>query len=198
MSVGILLSGGMDSAALACWRRPSLALTIHYGQASAEGEVRAATQICSDLNVRHEVIRVDCRSLGSGELAGTPAIAIAPVPEWWPYRNQLLVTLAAMRAVALGVTELLVGSVHSDGCHADGRADFYGQLDKLVAMQEGHLRISVPAICMNTAELVRTSGISPATLAWTHSCHTAAFACGRCRGCSKRRSVLVELGYETD
>jgi len=31
----ILLSGGIDSAALACWQKPDLAININYGQKPA-------------------------------------------------------------------------------------------------------------------------------------------------------------------
>ena len=37
----MLLSGGMDSIAVAYWRRPSLAITIDYGQVPAAGELRS-------------------------------------------------------------------------------------------------------------------------------------------------------------
>jgi 7-cyano-7-deazaguanine synthase len=195
MTTGILLSGGMDSAALAAWQRPAVAFTIDYGQLPAIGEIRAATQIAHALGLQHEVLRVDCHQLGSGQLAGQLASNIAPVPEWWPYRNQLLLTLAAMRAIALGVDELLCGAVASDGAHADGRPEFFAAIDALTALQEGNLRVRVPAIYMTAAELVRISGIDMSILAWAHSCHTAAFACGVCRGCTKHQEVMVELGY---
>src|ERR1044072_9868340 len=120
MSVGILLSGGMDSAALACWKKPQVAFTINYGQVCAEAEIHAATKICEELNISHEIISIDCSSLGSGDLAGISPDPIAPVPEWWRFRNQLLLTLPSMRAIKLCVNTLLFGSVNSDFIHADG------------------------------------------------------------------------------
>jgi 7-cyano-7-deazaguanine synthase len=191
----LLLSGGMDSAALAFWKRPALAITIDYGQASARGEIRAATQIATELNIAHEIIQLDCSALGSGDLAGKPAIAGSPAPEWWPYRNQFLVTVAAMKAIPLGITSLLVGSVKSDSFHVDGRAEFYEQLDRLVAMQEGSLRIEAPGLEFTAADLIRQSGIPDSLIGWAHSCHKAEYACGNCRGCWKRQNVLDELGW---
>jgi len=191
----ILLSGGIDSTALAHWRRPAVALTVDYGQAAAAGEIRAAVQIARELGLSHEIIRVDCGSLGCGDLIGAAPARDAPAPEWWPYRNQFLVTVAAMRAYALGMSVLVVGSVKSDGFHADGRPEFYEQLDTLMAGQEGALRVIVPAIDMTSEQLVRASGIPAAILHWTHSCHTDEFACGRCRGCWKHAKVMEQLGY---
>src|SRR5262249_594846 len=107
MTTALLLSGGMDSAAMAWWKHPDLAITIDYGQLAAEAELRASAAICHELGIRHSTVRVDCRALGSGDMAGQPADAHAPASDWWPYRNQMLITFAAMRCIALGATQLL-------------------------------------------------------------------------------------------
>ncbi|WP_112313008.1 7-cyano-7-deazaguanine synthase [Pseudogemmobacter bohemicus] len=95
----LLLSGGMDSIAVAFWQRPEVAITIDYGQKAAEAELLAAAEVAKELNMRHEIVRIDCRPIGSGDMAGNDALAIAPVPEWWPFRNQILITFAAARGV---------------------------------------------------------------------------------------------------
>jgi 7-cyano-7-deazaguanine synthase len=189
----VLLSGGMDSIALTYWRRPEVAITVDYGQAAAPAEVAAARQIATELDIRHEVVVVDCSKLGSGDMAGTAPINAAPVSEWWPYRNQMLVTLAGMRAISMGVTELMLGSVSSDGTHADGRSGFFDAIDRLMNMQEGGMRVSAPALSLSTVELIRTSEIPAPLLAWAHSCHVGPLACGTCRGCVKHFEVTGEL-----
>ena len=192
----LLLSGGMDSIAVAAWKHPDLCLTINYGHKAAEGEIRAAALVCHDLGLAHEVISVDCSSLGSGDLAGLNPAKIAPIPEWWPFRNQFLVTLAVMRAVSLNVTEVMVGSVRTDSTHLDGTPEFYRLLHSVVAFQEGNIQVTAPAIYLTTAELIRRSGIKRELLAYSHSCHTGNLACGQCRGCNKHRDVMGELGYD--
>jgi len=92
----VLLSGGMDSVSVAYMRRPPVAITIDYGQLAAAGEVRAAAAVAEALGMRHEVVEVDLRPLGSGDMVGRTPLSVAPVTEWWPFRNQMLVTLAAM------------------------------------------------------------------------------------------------------
>jgi 7-cyano-7-deazaguanine synthase len=196
MKSAILMSGGMDSAALAVWKRPAIAITVSYGQICAQGELDAAKEICRVLGLPHHLVNVDCRHLGSGDLAGAAPDVRAPSSEWWPFRNQLLVTLAAMKAIALGVNEIMLGTVKTDGTHRDGTPEFYAHVDALLRSQEGELRVTAPAIQMTTAELVRTSGIDPSVLAWCHSCHASNVACGKCRGCLKHRTVLAELGHE--
>lgn len=195
MSELLLMSGGMDSAAIAAWRCPALCLTVNYGQRSAEAEKIASAQICRDLGLTHESIDIPCGSLGSGDMSDTPALDIAPCPEWWPFRNQLLLTVGGGVAVTRNIDTLLFGTVSTDDAHADGRADFFYNMNRLLGAQEGSLRVVTPAIDLTTAELVRTSGISREVLAWAHSCHTGRYACGTCRGCEKYLSVLRELGW---
>jgi 7-cyano-7-deazaguanine synthase len=189
----LLLSGGIDSSALAAWRRPAQTLVIDYGQVSAAGEITAAQAVASELGLPVAVLRANCSAVGSGLLAGAAPDPAAPVEEWWPFRNQLLVTLAAAWALPRGLTNVVVGSVAGDGRHADGTVAFYDQLDILTAAQEGAVRVSVPAIGMTSGELVERSGISDSVLAWTHSCHRGPVACGDCPGCNKRRGVLHDL-----
>lgn len=196
MISAILLSGGIDSSALAWWMRPDVAITIDYGQQPAEAEKQASAQVCAALGLRHEVLTVNCRALGSGDLAGTGHLSVAPSSEWWPYRNQLLITLAAGRAIQLGGSELLIGAVRSDSSHVDGRPGFFDAIDALLRMQEGAIRVSAPAITMSSAELVKVSQIPLEVLAWCHSCHVANLACGLCRGCCKHWEVTKELGIE--
>ena len=131
-------------------------------------------------------------------MAGNAADNYAPASDWWPYRNQLLVTLTAMKAITLGVVHIFLGSVKSDALHRDGTIEFVDALSKLLEMQEGALRVEAPAIDMSTVELIRASGISSAELAWCHSCHTSNVSCGSCRGCYKYFNVFEEIGYGLD
>jgi len=193
MSDAILISGGVDSVALAFWKRPAIGITINYGQACAEAEFRASRQVCSELGMQHETITVDCSALGSGDLLGSDPISLAPVPEWWPFRNQLLVTLAAMRAVAMDVNRLMIGAVKTDASHADGSQEFFRRINDVVSFQEGNIQVVTPAIHMTSVELLSASGIDLSLLAWVHSCHRANFACGTCRGCNKHRAVMLEF-----
>jgi 7-cyano-7-deazaguanine synthase len=191
----LLLSGGMDSTAVAWAIRPDLAITIDYGQLAAAGEIRAAKSVSEALNLRHRLVSVNCREVGSGDLAGTAASAFAPVSEWWPFRNQLLLTLAAAVALQEGVTTLVLGVVATDGCHADGRIEFFEDMRRVLRGQEGNLKLEVPAITDSTAAFCRRTCVPREILAWAHSCHVWEYACGVCRGCMKHREAMRELGY---
>lgn len=197
MKTGILLSGGMDSVAIAFWKRPEIAFTIDYGQLSAKGEIRAARTVCQNLEIRHEIITVNCRELGSGDLAGKSQITVAPASEWWAFRNQLLLTLAGMKAVFLDVNVLLFGSVKTDSFHKDGSDEFFEKINDVFVLQEGNIKIVAPAINLTTEEVIKTSKIPHSLLAWAHSCHVSDYACGYCGGCLKYISVMKALGYES-
>jgi len=95
-----------------------------------------------------------------------------------------------------GVQELMLGALVTDGVHADGRTEFFRRLSALMEMQEGHIRVTAPAATLTAVELIRHSGVPPEILAWAHSCHTAAEACGDCRGCRKHFLTRKDLGWE--
>lgn len=196
MSELLLLSGGLDSTALAALRKPAGALVIDYGHVAAAGELTAASAVSQALSIELHTLRIDCASLGSGMLAGDDTGSPgAPAPEWWPFRNQLLITAAAAWGVTRDFSTVILGAVTSDGeRHIDGSQAFLTAIDHLVRMQEGNLRVVAPAIEMTTAELIAASGVEDDVLAWTHSCHRANLACGACPGCFKRAGVLAELG----
>ena len=96
MKTALLLSGGMDSIAIAWWRRPELAITVDYGQRPALAELRAAASAAEAMGIEHLTVKADLSALGSGDMAGAEPLSLAPVTEWWPFRNQMLVTLAAI------------------------------------------------------------------------------------------------------
>lgn len=193
--VGLILSGGMDSTCLAWWLRPTVAFTIDYGQLAAKAEIEASIEICRALDIEHHMISIDCRQLGSGDMAGKSADNKAPATDWWPYRNQMLITFAAMKAISLGVNKLLIGSVKSDGFHKDGTQYFIEAISKLVSLQEGNITIDAPAINLDTLELIKKSSIPYGVLKLSHSCHKSITPCNQCRGCNKHNQVLYELGH---
>jgi 7-cyano-7-deazaguanine synthase len=198
MKTALLMSGGMDSTALLWWKKPDLAIAVDYGQLAAEAEKSAAGALCKRVGVPLSVVEIDCSSLGSGDMAGQKPDTLAPASDWWPYRNQLLITLASMRAIVFGIERLWIGTVRSDAGHLDGTAGFISNISTLLEGQEGGLVVEAPAITMTTAELVQVSGIPLEVLAWSHSCHKANVACGNCRGCNKYFSVFRELGHALD
>ena len=194
MSELLLLSGGIDSIAIAAWRRPALCLTIDYGHKPARAEALAASEVCKDLGLKHELLSVPMASLGSGDLSGGDASPLSKHSEFWPFRNQLLITLGGMVAAKNMCSAVVVGTVATDQRHLDGSKKFVASMHQVLKMQEGELQLIAPAIDMTSSELVQHSKISGTTLAWAHSCHVGDLACGQCRGCQKHSEVMQALG----
>jgi 7-cyano-7-deazaguanine synthase len=193
MTTALLLSGGMDSISIAWWKRPEHAITIDYGQRAAQAEKKASAAVCAAIGIKHHVVTVDCRALGSGDMAGTMPDATAPASDWWPYRNQMLVTFAVMKGIALGVRTLYIGTVRSDEGHRDGTTEFVRLMNDLVQYQEGEMKVEAPAIGFSTPELVRHCEVPGHILAWAHSCHKADLPCNNCRGCNKYIESMAAL-----
>jgi 7-cyano-7-deazaguanine synthase len=75
----ILLSGGLDSVALAALMRPALAIAVDYGQTCARAELTAAKAVAAALSLRFLTVRADCSSVGSCDLGGSRA-PVGPCP----------------------------------------------------------------------------------------------------------------------
>lgn len=191
----LLLSGGLDSAALAAMARPEHCLYVDYGQVPATAEGRAARQIAVELNLPFDAVTVPAGAVGSGLMSATvdhtDLAGPSPSPEWWPFRNQLLITIAAAWGIQRGFEAVLIGTVASDGTrHADGSSEFVSAIDTLLSLQEGGMHLQAPAAHLSAAELLTTSGVSDAVLSWTHSCHRANLPCANCPGCIKHIEAL--------
>lgn len=191
MSDLLLFSGGIDSVALAFMKRPTLLLFIDYGQVSAQGEQRAARAAAALLNLPLREEKIDCSSLSAGELVGTEAIGLGMSTDWWPFRNQLLVTIAAPIAFSLHLRRILIAVVAGESPFADSTAGFVSQMDALLQLQEGSLRLGAPAVTWTSLELVKRSGVPGSILACSHSCLQGTWACGSCRGCQKWFRVMA-------
>jgi len=196
MKKAVLLSGGVDSICLTYGIKPEIAYTIDYGQIVANREIYVSNYICELLNIEHKVITVDCKHLGSGSLADSKTSDVSPSKEWWPFRNQLLVTLAAMQSIKDSVNEIYLASVKSDNFHKDGTKDFYTLINNLLSYQEGYIRVICPTLDNYSHELIEKYNVPKKFITMAHSCHISNLACGKCSGCIKQLKVRYELGIE--
>lgn len=187
----LLLSGGIDSFCLAYLEKPDVAITIDYGQLAAEAEIESSKFVCRKLNIRHEIIKVDCSKLGMGDLSNNEVSEYNKFSDWWPYRNQLLITLCAMKAIQLNVNEIMIASVANDSSHIDGTQKFIESINKLISIQEGGIKISAPVNHLTTVQLIKKSRVNLNLLkSWSHSCHKSNYPCNKCRGCYKHYESL--------
>jgi 7-cyano-7-deazaguanine synthase len=192
----LLFSGGIDSTALAWALRPERLIFIDYGQVAAAGEARAVQSIAGQLGLRADMMRAPLSDFGHGIMVGGEPLN-EEAPEFWPYRNQMLLTLAAMAYANLPLQSLLIGTVLGDDRHPDGRPQFIDGMNRLLAVQSGP-RIEAPAASKSTEDVLEEYAVPLSILGWTFSCHSSEWACGHCHGCRKHmdviRSVEARLG----
>lgn len=195
----LLFTGGLDSTALSWMLRPEKLVFFDYGQRPAKGEERAARAVAAAVGIALDIQRVDMSAFGHGTMStsGVPLASATKAPEFWPYRNQMLITLAAMNYAADPLAEILVGTMIGDDAHPDGRKEFISAIDSLIRQQSG-VRVVAPAIEMTTLQLIRKACVPKSVLGWTFSCHTGEWACGYCRGCNKHRQVIECFEAETE
>ena len=185
----LLFSGGIDSTVLAWWLRPERLLFVDYGQVAAAGEQRAAEAVASALGLPLEMRTVDLRTFGHGSMAGGSSLN-PEAPEFWPYRNQMLVTLAAMAYADQQPDSILLGSVAGDEVHPDGTDAFRAAMDALLCVQS-RTKLDTPGAGFTTEQLIERTSAPITLLGWTFSCHTGEWACGTCRGCVKHEQVMA-------
>jgi len=182
------MSGGIESSCLAYWKRPKLCITVDYGQVCAEAEIETAAEIAKKLKLTHRVIRVPIeRKFGLS--APNPGLD-SRSPEFWPFRNQFLATVAAMHLLGENVEEIWFGSVRSDDRFLDGSQLFFRRLSAVLSCQEGGLKVLAPAKKLSSEELISISKTPRSILGATFSCHRSNVPCGDCPGCIKQRELL--------
>jgi 7-cyano-7-deazaguanine synthase len=188
----LLFSGGIDSTAIASMERPDLLFFVDYGQLAAAGELRAARAISAVLEVPLDVHCADLSSFGAGAMVGGKVVS-PTAPEFWPFRNQMLVTLAVMAHADREPLEILIGTVAGDQVHPDGTQAFVTSMNTLLESQ-GDYRLRAPAIGLSAEGLMARARLPREILGWTFSCHTGEWACGQCRGCSKHDELKLAYG----
>ena len=189
----LLISGGIESTCLAWLLKPELAFTVDYGQVPAPTEISSSKDICAFLNIEHIVLKAPIEFMRVGLMSRNSNTQDAKHPEFWPYRNQFILTCVMMAAYGRDVAEIMIGSVSGDSKFADGTGDFIVLMNRLSALQGEKPTISAPAIKMTSEQLLSAANPPAQLLGLTFSCHRANIPCGDCPGCNKNREVLAAL-----
>jgi len=186
----LLMSGGIDSALLLYTIRPDFALFIDYGQVAAEGERQASRSLC-DLAQTNLIERTcQIKSYRSKVMSGQGR---ETQDEYWPFRNQFLISIAAMEAVKRSADVIIIGIASGDAHFADGSIDFVRIASTLVATQHPQITVKAPLLeeCNNSALLLHA--VPPYFLRRTHSCNRSAQPCWDCPSCVRAAKILGQL-----
>lgn len=188
MKTALLLSGGIESTILAYEYKPDIAVTINYGQASADSEIKASKYICAQLNIKHIILDVNIMQYFNKEFG-----------EWIPYRNQYLLTLAVMILTEYEVSELLIGTISTDKIHPDGTIEFIESINQLLMIDKPKIKVNAPFIMLTSDELLEKTTIPIGLLSIVHSCTISSFPCNECNSCKKYYDFFSKykkkLGY---
>ena len=220
MKALVLLSGGIDSTtclAMAIDRYGAenvTALSVSYGQKHIK-ELESAKKVAEYYGISITFIDLaqmfaysDCSLLSSSSEA-IPEMSYAeqqagkstPVSTYVPFRNGLFLSAAASIALSMGCESVWYGA-HSDdaagNAYPDCSESFVGSMGK--AIEEGTggaLKLVVPFVRCNKAEVVKTGLKLKAPYKFTWSCYNGGDRpCMKCATCLDRAKAFAENGAE--
>ncbi len=214
----VMLSGGLDSAVNLLFAqrygRVEAAVTVDYGQRSAERELAASRQLAQTAGIEH--VAIDARWLG--ELAG-PSCALFPsgpeLPEmgpaevdevasgetaarvWVPNRNGLLANIGASVAEACCANQVIFGFNREEAAtFPDNSGSFVQALNQALEFSTlSGVRVASFTVNMTKVEIVGAAldlGLDWGSI-W--SCYNGADSmCGRCESCARLARAAAEAG----
>lgn len=208
----VLLSGGMDSAAVVAIAREQgfavHALSVRYGQRHTS-ELDAAVRVAAALGVaEHKVVDVDLRSIGGSALtadidvpeAGGQGIPVTYVPA----RNTIMLSLALGWAEVLGAADIFCGvnAVDYSG-YPDCRPEFVAAFQALAnlatkaGVEGAGIRVHAPLQFLSKAQIAAEGIRLGVDFGLTVSCYRAdgqGRACGHCDACKLRADGFADAG----
>ena len=214
----VLLSGGLDSAAVLAWMRREgyacHALSFAYGQRHGVELARAAELVRALGAVEHKVTEIDLRAFGGSALTADIAvpkdrnegeIAHGVPITYVPARNTIFLAFALAYAESIGSSDLAIGvnAIDYSG-YPDCRPEFIAAFERLAnlataaATEEGaRFKIHTPLQHLTKAGIVKLALELGVPVGRTLSCYDPlpdGTPCGHCDACQLRRKGFAEAG----
>lgn len=208
----ILVSGGMDSCAVAALMRAEgyelNFLHTNYGQRTERRELECFHALADHFGVARRLV-VDIRHLamiGGSSLTDThievtpAALDSGEVPSSYvPFRNANILAIAVSWAETIGAGAIAIGAVEEDSSgYPDCRQVFYDAFQQVVDLgtrPETRITIVTPVIRMSKEEIVRSGLAHDAPFHLTWSCYKREdMACGECDSCALRLRGFARAG----
>ena len=204
-----MLSGGPDSAtAAAVAKREGYELyciSFNYGQIATK-EIKSAQKIAEVLSTKeHHVIDISFLK----ELYGPDVTALLdermPMPEKFeqsvivPFRNGILLSIAAGYAATIGAEVIFYGAQGDDArFYPDCKQDFVSAISRAISLgTESKLTVKNPLADKTKAEVIKLAVELGVPLELTWSCYlNREVHCGRCESCRSRRRAFEEAGIK--
>lgn len=203
----ILVSGGLDSTTL-MYRFVSkgvdfIPLFVNYGQHCATHELDTLRKVIPpQYKEKIEIIDVSSIYKHSKSRFIKPANlweeSITADELYIPYRNVLLLTIAASFAQTLGLDKVYSAFINSN--HAkeiDCSSEFFNKLEGLLS-EYGSVKIEMPFRNMTKYEVAKLGIELKAPIGLTFSCQASPeIPCGACPNCVDRLEALKQIEQET-
>jgi 7-cyano-7-deazaguanine synthase len=213
----VLFSGGLDSTTALYWARSRRAavqaLTFDYGQRHRV-EIRMARTTARKLGLPWSVLKVDLGQIGGSALTD-PAMAVpksirfahspdGPPITYVPFRNGVLLALAAAWAEARGAGEIVTGfNIIDSPDYPDTRPVFVRAMERAInagtraAFGGPRFRLTAPFCGSKKSEIIKLGLKLGADYSHSVSCYDGGeVPCGRCSACLLRRQAFREAGLE--
>jgi 7-cyano-7-deazaguanine synthase len=203
MSSILLASGGMDSTTLAYWlvakKIEFYPLFVNYGQHCMETELKSLKKVLP-LNSLDRLEILDISTIYAGSSSRLINAAdlwkdqISADDLYLPYRNLLLLTLAAIVAQKNKFDIVFSGFINSN--HAkeiDCSNDFFNALEGILK-DYGSVKIEMPFRHLSKFEVAQIGINLEAPIGSTFSCQASPdVPCGACPNCVDRLEALKKL-----
>ena len=217
MHVVVLISGGMDSTVAlhdaAARGTVELGLSFDYGSRHNAREIPCAAWQCEKLGVPHRIVRLDFMNglFQSDLLQGGGAIPDGHYEDASmrrtvvPFRNGILLAIAAGVAESLGAQALVIAAHGGDhAIYPDCRETFLGPMAEAIrAGTYAGIAVQRPFVNAKKQDLVRRGVELGVDFGHTWSCYKGGVMhCGTCGTCVERREafqlagVVDPVGYE--
>lgn len=202
----ILVSGGLDSTTLMYQfvnqNIEFIPLFVNYGQHCAEHELETLRKVIPELYAdKIEIIDVSSIYRYSQSRFIKPANlweeSITADDLYIPYRNVLLLTIAASFAQTIGLNKVYSAFINSN--HAkeiDCSSEFFNKLEGLLS-EYGSVKIEMPFRNMTKYEVAKLGIELHAPIGQTFSCQASPeIPCGACPNCVDRLNALKQIEQE--
>lgn len=213
----VLFSGGIDSTSALYWARSQFehvtALTVDYGQRHRI-EVKMAAKILDVLGIPGKNLRMDLTQIGGSALTdeaiGLPKYAgeteIRPdiPPTYVPFRNGILLSLAAGWAEVTAARHLVCGfNVLDSPNYPDTTPAFVQAMETAIntgtraAFEPGRYTLHAPFSQQKKSEIIRQGLELGADYAYSVSCYAGdEVPCMKCSSCWLRQKAWQEVGVK--
>lgn len=207
----VVLSGGMDSTvALAKAREEHsaenvIAVTFNYNSKHNDQENQAAIKICHYYGVQQIMIELpfigklfksDLLKSG-GEIPEGHYEDLSMKKTVVPFRNGIMLSIAAGLAESLGCSEIILGNHAGDhAIYPDCRKEFSDHIQKAISSGTWNgVLLQTPFVSMTKAEICSLGAQLEAPLHLTYSCYKGGqYHCGKCGTCVERKEAFRDSG----